>query len=112
VSSQLISRARRLRAGAVAAAGVCGVYAALAAARVQIVVKAAGIPTNASGVGGFVNAANALVTPMLVMVAAIAPLVLIAGGAIMLLGGRHGAKLIVTALAMLLVLGSVTALIN
>ena len=58
------------------------------------------------------NAANALVTPLLVMVAAIAPLVLIAGGAIMLLGGRLGARLIVTALAMLLVLGSVTAIIN
>jgi hypothetical protein len=86
---------------------ICGVYATLAAARVAI-----GIPTNANGVGGFVNAANALTTPMLVMVGAIAPLVLIAGGAIMLLGGRHGARLIVTALAMLLVLGSVTAIIN
>ena len=112
MSLQLISRSRRLLAGAVAAAGVLGVYAALSAARVQIVIKAAGIPTNAAGVGGFVNAAQALVTPLLVMVAAIAPLVLIAGGAIMLLGGRHGARLIVTALAMLLVLGSVTAIIN
>ena len=112
MSLQLISRSRRLFACAIAAAGVVGVYAALAAARVQIVIKAAGIPTNAAGVGGFVNAAQALVTPLLVMVAAIAPLVLIAGGAIMLLGGRHGARLIVTALAMLLVLGSVTAIIN
>ena len=112
MSLQLISRSRRLFAGAVAAAGVVGVYAGLAAARVQIVIKAAGIPTNAAGVGGFVNAAQALVTPLLVMVAAIAPLVLIAGGAIMLLGGRHGARLIVTALAMLLVLGSVTAIIK
>ena len=111
MSLQLISRSRRLFAGALAAAGVLGVYAAVSAARVQIVVKAAGIPTDSSGVGGFVNAANALVTPLLVMVAAIAPLVLIAGGAIMLLGGRHGARLIVTALAMLLVLGSVTAII-
>ncbi len=104
----LISRPRRALAGVVAVVAViCGVYATLAAARVAI-----GIPTNANGVGGFVNAANALTTPMLVMVGAIAPLVLIAGGAIMLLGGRHGARLIVTALAMLLVLGSVTAIIN
>lgn len=106
----LISRPRRALVAVVAV--ICGVYATLAAARVDIVIKAAGIPTNANGVGGFVNAANALTTPMLVMVGAIAPLVLIAGGAIMLLGGRHGARLIVTALAMLLVLGSVTAIIN
>ncbi len=91
---------------------VCGACSALAAARVDIVIKAAGIPTSADGVGKFVDAAQALANPMLVMVGAITPLVLIAGGAIMLLGGRHGAKLIVTALAMLLVLGSVTAIID
>jgi hypothetical protein len=39
---------------------------------VEIVMKAAGIPKNASGIGGFVNGAHALVTPALVMVAAIA----------------------------------------
>ena len=37
--------------------------------RVEIVMKAAGIPKNASGIGGFVNGAHALVTPALVMVA-------------------------------------------
>ena len=44
---------------------------------VQIVMKAAGIPKNASGIGGFVNGAHALITPALVMVAAIAPLALL-----------------------------------
>ena len=44
------------------------------ASRVEIVMKAAGIPKNASGIGGFVNGAHALVTPALVMVAAVAPL--------------------------------------
>ncbi len=42
--------------------------------------KAAGIPKNASGFGGFINGAHALITPALVMVAAVAPLALIAGG--------------------------------
>ena len=36
--------------------------------RVEIVMKAAGIPKNSSGIGGFVNGAHALVTPALVMV--------------------------------------------
>jgi hypothetical protein len=40
-------------------------------ARVDLVMKAAGIPKNSSGLGGFVNGAHALVTPALVMAAAI-----------------------------------------
>ena len=43
-------------------------------AHVEIVMKAAGIPKNASGIGGFVNGAHALITPALVMVAAVAPM--------------------------------------
>lgn len=78
----------------------------------EIVIKAAGIPTNATGIGGFVNGAHALVTPALVMVAAIAPLALIAGGVVLLFGGRRGMQIIGTALGVLLLLGSVTALID
>jgi hypothetical protein len=78
----------------------------------DIVMKAAGIPKNASGLGGFVNGAHALVTPALVMVAAIAPLALIAGGLILLFGGRRGMQIVATALGVLLLLGSVTALID
>jgi hypothetical protein len=87
---------------------------ALASARVgvAIVAKAAGIPSNAQGVGGFVNGARALVDPALVMVAAVAPLALIAGGLVLLFGGRRGMQIIGTSLGVLLVLGSVTALIN
>ena len=77
-----------------------------------IVAKAAGIPSNAQGIGGFVNGARALVDPALVMVAAVAPLALIAGGLVLLFGGRRGMQIIGTALGVLLVLGSVTALIN
>ena len=81
-------------------------------AGVDIVANAAGIPKNAAGIGGFVNGAKALVDPALVMVAAIAPLALIAGGLVLLFGGRRGMQIIGTSLGVLLLLGSVTALIN
>jgi hypothetical protein len=77
-----------------------------------IVAKAAGIPGNAKGIGGFVNGAKALVNPALVMVAAVAPLALIAGGLVLLFGGRRGMQIIGTSLGVLLLLGSVTALID
>ena len=80
--------------------------------RVEIVMKAAGIPKNSSGIGGFVNGAHALVTPALVMVAAVAPIGLIAGGVVMMFGGRRGMQMVATSLGVLLLLGSVTALID
>jgi hypothetical protein len=80
--------------------------------RVDLVMKAAGIPSNASGLGGFVNGAHALVTPALVMVAAIAPLALIVSGIVLLFGGRRGMQIVGTSLGVLLLLGSVTALID
>jgi hypothetical protein len=109
---QLINRiAGRGRIGS--AVGLAATLA-LATTRVgvAIVAKAAGIPTNAQGIGGFVNGARALVDPALVMVAAVAPLALIAGGLVLLFGGRRGMQIIGTSLGVLLVLGSVTALIN
>jgi hypothetical protein len=81
-------------------------------AYVNIVMKAAGIPKNASGLGGFVNGAHALVTPALVMVAAVAPLALVVGGLVLLFGGRRGLQIVGTSLGVLLLLGSVTALID
>jgi hypothetical protein len=79
---------------------------------VDLVMKAAGIPKNAAGLGGFVNGAHALVTPALVMVAAIAPLALVAGGLVLMFGGRRGMQIVGTSLGVLLLLGSVTALID
>ena len=79
---------------------------------VDVVKKAAGIPDTAEGVGKFINGANALVMPALVMTAAVAPLALIAGGLVLLFGGRRGMQIIGTALGVLLVLGSVTAIVN
>ena len=104
-----IGRGVRLVAGAALAVPVV-----LAGTRfgVDIVARAAGIPSNAQGIGGFVNGAKALVNPALVMVAAVAPLALIAGGLVLLFGGRRGMQIIGTSLGVLLLLGSVTALID
>jgi hypothetical protein len=68
-------------------------------------------PERLHGIGGFINGARALVTPALVMTAAIAPLALIAGGLVLLFGGRRGMQIIGTSLGVLLLLGSVTALV-
>ena len=108
-------RFRRGLPGAAAVAVLMVVIALLLlvlGVRVDLVMKAAGIPKNASGLGGFVNGAHALVKPALVMVAAIAPLALIAGGIVLLFGGRRGMQIVGTSLGVLLLLGSVTALID
>ena len=83
-----------------------------AGTHVETVMKAAGIPSNATDLGGFVNRAHTLVTPALVKVAAVAPLALIAGGLVLLFGGRRGMQIVGTSLGVLLLLGSVTALID
>ncbi len=46
------------------------------------------------------------------MVAAVAPMALIAGGVVMMFGGRRGMQMVGTSLGVLLLLGSVTALID
>jgi hypothetical protein len=101
--------------GAVAAAGVAALIGLLwlsVGLGVEVVKKAAGIPDNAEGVAKFINGAHALVVPALAMTAAIAPLALIAGGLVLLFGGRRGMQIIGTSLGVLLLLGSVTALVD
>ena len=109
--SRPICRVALRGCAAALAALLAGLWLALGA-RVDIVMKAAGIPSNAAGIGGFVNGAHALVTPALVMVAAVAPIGLIAGGVVMMFGGRRGMQMVGTSLGVLLLLGSVTALID
>ena len=104
-----VARALRVFAGAALVAAVAVAGSRL---RVEIVAKAAGIPSNAQGIGGFVNGAQALVTPALVMVAAVAPLALITGGLMLMFGSRRGMQVIGTSVGVLLLLGSVTALID
>jgi hypothetical protein len=105
------------RLSRVAAPVLVAAVVAIAAVRlgvgVEIVKKAAGIPNGAStGVGKFINGAQALVSPLLAMAAAVAPIALIAGGFVLLFGGRRGMQIIATSLGVLLVLGSVTALVD
>lgn len=110
----LTHRIRRvLRLGALAAfAALLALVALRFGLSVDVVKKAAGIPDSAEGVGKFINGAHALVLPALAMTAAIAPLALIAGGLILLFGGRRGLPIIGTSLGVLLLLGSVTALVD
>jgi hypothetical protein len=79
---------------------------------VDVVKRAANIPADAEGVGQFVNGAKALVTPALVMTAAVCPLAVIAGGVVVLFGGRRGMTIIGSALGVLLLLGSVTGIVE
>ena len=109
-TAQIHRLAARLRIAVLVAA--LGVVLLELGVRVEIVMKAAGIPKNATGIGGFVNGAHALITPALVMVAAVAPIGLIAGGVVMMFGGRRGMQMVGTSLGVLLLLGSVTALID
>jgi hypothetical protein len=104
-------QATRLVASA-ALAALVGLVCLRAGLGVEVVRKAAGIPNDAEGVGKFINGAHALVIPALAMTAAIAPLALIAGGLVLLFGGRRGMQIIGTSLGVLLLLGSVTALVD
>jgi hypothetical protein len=110
----LTDRLSRLRRDgiAVALAGIVALAALRTAVSVEVVKKAAGIPDSAEGVGKFINGAHALVNPALAMTAGIAPLALIAGCLIVLFGGRRGMQIIGTSLGVLLLLGSVTALVD
>jgi hypothetical protein len=111
----LSDRARRGLpiAGAAVLAAAAGLACLRTGVELEIVKRAAGIPDGEnSGVGKFVNGAKALVTPLLVMTAAVAPLALIGGGLVLLFGGRRGMQIIGTSLGVLLLLGSVTALVD
>ena len=59
-----------------------------------IVRRAASIPETAQGLEGFVNAANALITPALVAMAAVAPLGCIVGAGATMFGSRRGMVMI------------------
>jgi hypothetical protein len=93
-------------------AALVGLVCSRARPSVDIVKRAAGIPDKADGVEKFIYGAHALVLPALPMTAAVAPLALIAGGLILLFGGRRGMPIIGTALGVLLILSSVTAIVD
>ena len=104
---------RLIRAAAVASGLLCATFLSLRLGLgVEVVKRAAKIPDEAEGVGQFVNGAKALVVPALVMAAAITPLAVIAGGVVVLFGGRRGMVIIGSSLGVLLLLGSVTGIVE
>ena len=76
-----------------------------------IVRRAASIPETAQGLEGFVNAANALITPALVAMAAVAPLGCIVGAGATMFGSRRGMVMIGASLGTLIFLGAVKGIV-
>jgi hypothetical protein len=76
-----------------------------------IVRRAAAIPEAAQGLEGFVNAANALVGPALVAMAAVAPLGCVVGAGALMFGSRRGMVIIGASLGTLIFLGSVKGIV-
>ena len=76
-----------------------------------IVRRAATIPETAQGLEGFVNAANALISPALVAMAAIAPLGCLVGAGALMFGSRRGMVIIGASLGTLIFLGSVKGIV-
>jgi hypothetical protein len=104
---------RVIRPAIVLAAGLLATMTALrTGVEVDVVERAAGIPDSADGVGKFINGAQALVVPALAMTAAITPLAVIAGGLVVLFGARRGMVIIGSALGVLLLLASVTGIVE
>jgi hypothetical protein len=77
----------------------------------DIVRRAAGIPKVAEGLEGFVNAADALITPALVAMAAITPLGCILGAGAVAFGSRRGMVIIGSSLGALIFLGSIEGIV-
>ena len=89
-----------------------GLAAALSSGGVAgIVRRAASIPDSAEGLEGFVNAANALLSPALVAMAAMAPLGCIVGAGAVMFGSRRGMVIIGASLGTLIFLGSVKGIV-
>ena len=78
---------------------------------VAIVRRAAQIPEQAQGLEGFVNAANALISPALVAMAAVAPLGCVVGAGALMFGSRRGMVIIGASLGTLIFLGSVKGIV-
>ena len=76
-----------------------------------IVRRAASIPATAEGLEGFVNAADALITPALVAMAAVTPLGCVVGAMMLMFGSRRGMVMVGSSLGTLVFLGSVKGIV-
>jgi hypothetical protein len=102
----------RFGRAAVAIAGIAAAIAvALAGGHADIVRKAAGIDDTSDGLERFVNAANALVTPAVIAMAAIAPLACIVGAGALMFGNRKGLVIIGAALGTLVFVASIKGIV-
>lgn len=105
---------RKLNLPRLAAALVSTAFAiaiALASGRADIVRSAAGVGGTPDGLGGFVQAADALVTPAIVAMAAVAPLACIVGAASLMFGSRKGLVIIGAALGTLVFVASIKGIV-
>src|SRR4051794_39125155 len=110
--ARCLTQARIWRQTTVSVAGVVMLVFALGAGPLAgIVRRAASIPQTAQGLEGFVNAANALITPALVAMAAVAPLGCIVGAGATMFGSRRGMVMIGASLGTLIFLGAVKGIV-
>lgn len=78
----------------------------------NIVRNAAGIDKTTEGLGKFVNAADALVGPAVIAMAAIAPLACVVGAGALMFGNRRGITIIGAALGTLIFVASVSGIVQ
>ena len=99
------------RLGLAVAALVAATPLILTAPHADLVKRAAGISSSASGVSGIVSAASDLTTPLLVAIAAISPLAMLAGLGLVLVGNKRGLSVVGTSLGVLIGLGAVSGIV-
>src|SRR3954447_7292901 len=110
--ARCLTQVRRWQRTSAPIAGLVILVAALGAGPLPgIVRRAASIPETAKGLEGFVNAANALITPALVAIAAGAPLGCLAGAGGTMCGSRRGMVMIGASLGTLIFLGAVKGIV-
>lgn len=97
-----------LIASAAALALLCGWLALHGAGPADLLNEAAGLKdADKKGVGGVLKVAKAIKTPALVAAGALVPLVLIGGGAMLMIGNRMGVKLLASAAGGMMILAAV-----
>jgi hypothetical protein len=110
-----MQNAIRKHAGAVAAWFAVSAVVPLGfflAGGANIVRNAAGIDKTTDGLGKFVNAADALVGPATIAMAAIAPLACVVGAGALMFGNRRGITIIGAALGTLIFVASVSGIVQ
>jgi hypothetical protein len=78
---------------------------------VAIIRRATGIGSQAQGLGGLVNAGHKLLTPLLVVAGALAPLGAVVGGIALITGHRMGIRIIGMSVGGLIFVGVANGLI-